>query len=327
MNVTLLQGTSDPLRLAYTQTRGTTTSKGFAAVWNEPHKFFPKAVREERRAMQDEFNRRAAVGEATRSPYTQEDIRKLDKREMTRLTQDALAANHWSVARGIKFTFAFEVSRSTGRQMLRHIVDVNWEEMSQRYVKLLNPAWLLDFEDGLLRGDSYQYTPIEREAYLEKSVSLAAQVFEFPPSWNRMGAERRLSWLRVRAAEVNQYLEELAQGIPAEDARENLPNCTKTQMIGTFGFEAIHNLMGKRLCTRAQEPFRDVAKAMRKEIVAQHPWLGAYMVPHCMPMMVCPEGRPDGCRLLFENGGQVLRQAQAAEAIKLYKKHLTASPE
>lgn len=561
MKVVLLQGTSDPLRLAYAQTRGTTTSKGFDEVWNEPQLFFPKLKRQELFVLLD--------GPEPDIGYEQAEIN-FCKREMTRLVTEALQANHWSVARGIKFTFAFEVSRSTGRQMLRHVVDVNWEEMSLRYVKIsgaerpkswdnpnkadprhrftdgqeqemqdrylegdtsndladrfgANPktiqqilnrrgvpmrlkgvkraissdffealdadkAWLLGWimSDGEVKqdhiivsqrtSDRYILEQIKRlvgtkadkavsdtrygkyplskvEFYLEDAISkLAAYgvntskstyadarmlnhipehlrrdfirgVFEgdgwieknlknlgicgtpelmawitdnapVAPSssyadercenhgglfWSGEAGREMAEWLyqdfnpllcldrkvelacsmstgltrQVRVSieaaydaiyqespvgeknigkllmmlresdrSVDAYRNAVRDGVNPEDARDLLPLGTKTQMIATMGFEAVHNLMGKRLCTRAQEPIREITKAMRKAIVAEHPWLGRFMVPHCLPMAICPETHPDGCPLLAENGGNVLRQKQAQELIRAHVKSL-----
>lgn len=292
----------------YAQTRGTTTSKGFAAVYNNPQGFFPKAVREEYAAAE------------------KQSLSHVRQIEMIRLVDDAIFANHLSVTRGVKFTFAFECSRSTGRQMLRHVVDFYWEEMSQRYVKLLNPGWLTKVDERLKEFEPPIYNSDWQDRWFAELSELMEGPFVLPASWSDMARYEQIAWMRVRAAEVGQYLAEIASGIAAEDARENLPNCTKTQMIATAGFEAIKTFLGKRLCTRAQEPVREIAKAMRKQIVSHHPWMGKHLTVHCLPHRICPEARPDDCALLLENGGNVLRKAQAQDAITAYTKEYRVCP-
>ena len=111
----LLTHTPDPVRLLYAQTRGTTTSAGFAAAYDEPIRFFPKAVKQARGEL--------LLTEVAHPNLNLDDILEaFDRSEMIRLVDDALTAGHWSVARGVSFTFAFSVSRSEGRQMLRHVV-------------------------------------------------------------------------------------------------------------------------------------------------------------------------------------------------------------
>ena len=118
-------------------------------------------------------------------------------------------------------------------------------------------------------------------------------------------------WFSLRIQELEIYLDEIEAGVPLEDARDNLPGCMRTELIGTFSFEALKNLLAKRLCTRAQQPIRQIAKQMRKSVTDNHPWLGKHLTVQCLPMRICPEQRPGDCPLLKDNGGQVWRKEQA----------------
>jgi|GEM_PF-5639839 len=317
MKVELLTHTPDPLHLMYAQTRGTTTSQGFATVFEAPARFFPKAARAERDQLVAAYDDAQAM-EGLSAAHDAIDA--LDRREMIRVVMDAIEAGHLSVTRSSHFTFSFTVSRSTGRQMLRSVVGVSWEEMSQRYVKLLNWEYA-EALDGL----------IEESVNKPSSGALVcehlARVFEVPEhiqSGKPMDIRR---WARVRLEEITAYLGEIDRGAKAEDARENLPNCTLTQMIGTFSFEALKHFLAKRLCTRAQAPIRGVAKEMRKLVLSVIPWAAPALAIQCIPSGICPESRPDGCALLLENGGRILRKKHAKDVLDAYVRQQKGSRE
>lgn len=295
MKVELLTHTPDPLRLMYAQTRGTTTSKGFGAVYVNPERFFPRALRE----------RLAECPECTE---------KLSRKEMVRLVTEAIRAGHLSVTRGATFTFSVECSRSAGRQLLRHTVGVAWEEMSQRYVKLAKRETVARLEQLIVDED------------FAGAVAAYGEFFVIPPHIAAEDSALAWRWFEVRLEEIEQYVREIEAGVPAEDARENLPNCTKTQMISTWTFEALKNFLAKRLCTRAQLPARTLAKEMRKQVLGVVPWAGPDLTVQCLPACICPEARPDGCPLLAENGGNVLRKEQAYAAIQAHVRQLKALP-
>ena len=56
-----------------------------------------------------------------------------------------------------------------------------------------------------------------------------------------------------------------------------------------FDIEALIHFMHKRLCTRADEPIRQVARLMRKEVLAVEPRYSEFLVPQCQALMYCPE--------------------------------------
>ena len=299
----------------YAQTRGTTTDKGFAEVYHTPERFFPKAVREK------------IAGNKMSMFLSAEHLRAengvIATREMQRLVTEAITDGHLSVTRGVSFTFTFTVSRSEGRQMLRHVIGFAWEEMSQRYVKLITRQYLSDL--AFLNGQVQSRAAVKEEAPFEvQLIEKLERVFIVPPHIKQATGFNLTNWTAVRLVEMEQYLDEIADGVPVEDARENLPNCTKTQMIATVGFEALRTFLGKRLCTRAQAPVRETAKAMRKLVLAGFPWMAPHLTVHCLPSRICPESRPGDCPLLADHGGNVLRREQAQDAITAHIKTLKA---
>lgn len=233
MKVTLVTHTPDPLTVVYAQARMTTTRGDF-----------------------DEIYRNNASNE-----------------RKVQLVTDTLNSGHWSVSRGVSFTFSIAgVSRACGNQLVRHVQGVSWEQQSQRY----------------------------------KQVDVASDWHIIPPTVLDTTTRLEVYQAAMRAS-AEAYAALLAMGVPAEDARMVLPNAARTNLVSTWSFEALKNFLGQRLCTRAQWEIRDVAKAMRKELVRAVPWAAPWFTIKCIPMSLCTEHKPDGCALLEENGGRIRR--------------------
>ena len=76
-----------------------------------------------------------------------------------------------------------------------------------------------------------------------------------------------------------------------QSARGILPMNTNTKLIMAFTLEALMNFMEKRLCVRAEEHIRKLAKLMRDEAVTIIPELEDKLVPACEAKLWCPEGK------------------------------------
>ena len=94
-------------------------------------------------------------------------------------------------------------------------------------------------------------------------------------------------WYQVLRCEMEQ------RGITGEKAndlmRTLLPIGVPTKLRIGFDIEALIHFMHKRLCTRADEPIRQVARLMRKEVLAVEPRYSEFLVPQCQALMYCPE--------------------------------------
>ena len=88
------------------------------------------------------------------------------------------------------------------------------------------------------------------------------------------------------------------QGITGEKAndlmRTLLPIGVPTKLRIGFDIEALIHFMNKRLCVRADEPIRQVAKLMKKEVLAVEPRYAKYLVPQCQALGYCPEHKSCG---------------------------------
>ncbi len=231
MRVKLVSHTPDPLTLIYAQARMTTTRGDFDEIYHN-----------------------------TASPE-----RKLQ------LVRDTLESGHWSVSRGVSFTFSISgVSRACSHQLVRHVQGVSWEQQSQRY----------------------------------KRIDTGAPWHITPPSLEENKAALECFTKAMQQA-ANAYECLLELGIPGEDARMVLPNAAQTNLVSTWSFEALRNFLGQRLCTRAQWEIREVAKQMRKEVVRLLPWANSFLTIKCIPLGLCTERHPGNCPLLVEQGGRI----------------------
>jgi thymidylate synthase (FAD) len=236
MNIKLVSHTPDPLTMIYAQARMTTTRGDFAEIYHN-------------------------------NATTERKIQ---------LVRDTLNAGHWSVTRGVSFSFSIAgISRACSMQLLRSVQGVSHEQQSQRYKKVdVNDDWFIT-----------------------------------PPSLSQGSAEenaqRQAIYAQLMQQSATAYQALLDCGLPAEDARMVLPNAARTNLVSTFSFEALKNFLGSRLCTRAQWEIRELAKQMRKEVLKVTPWAGPFLTIKCIPLGICTETNPAGCALLQEQGGKI----------------------
>ena len=84
-----------------------------------------------------------------------------------------------------------------------------------------------------------------------------------------------------------------SRGITGEKAndlmRTMLPIGVACNLTMGFTIEALMNFMGKRLCARADEPIRQVARLMAQAVLEVEPRYDEFLVPQCERLMYCPE--------------------------------------
>lgn len=79
------------------------------------------------------------------------------------------------------------------------------------------------------------------------------------------------------------------EGKKPEDAREVLPNATKTNITVTFNLRELIHVCNLRLCTRAQKEIQDLFRNIRREVLKVDARLGKYLVPTCERDGFCRE--------------------------------------
>ena len=181
-----------------------------------------------------------------------------DEEKMLKLISRVISSGHYSTIEHIQVSFAINnISRACSHQLVRHR-HMSFSQKSQRYVK----------EKG-----QFDYLTPET---IEKNEELNKKFDEF----------------MTKVSEF--YLELTEAGIPAEDARAVLPNAASTSIVASLNLREMIHIANLRLCTRAQYEIRCMVKAMCNELIAQEPWLKAYLVPKCERLGYCDEDKSCG---------------------------------
>lgn len=201
-----------------------------------------------------------------------------DERYAEKVGLNCLKSGHMSGSRGDYFKFEIECPRFTADQIMRHEQGVFKNCQSQRYVDMDN-------------FDCYIPPKVVRDPELKKL-------------YEELENTTKDFYGRIRN-------EMEARGIEGEKAndlmRSLLPIGVPTKLRIGFDIEALIHFMNKRLCVRADEPIRQVAKLMKKEILEVEPRYADLLVPQCKAMLYCPEHKScgaypskDGLRKILE---------------------------
>lgn len=188
---------------------------------------------------------------------------KTDKYE--NIGKHCMSSGHTSGSRGtyIKFKVS-DVPRHTIDQIARHEVGVFKNIQSFRYVN----------------KDNFNYEIPEEiktnEILLNKYISHMNETMELYSEIQFYVGEKTNS--KERANEQARYL---------------LPMSTHSAFVIGFDIEALIHFMHKRLCTRAEDITRQVAIAMKNEVLKVVPELKDELEPQCRYLMWCPEEK--GC--------------------------------
>ena len=65
-------------------------------------------------------------------------------------------------------------------------------------------------------------------------------------------------------------------------------------MVASLNLRELIHIANLRLCTRAQYEIRCMVKAMCDALIAEEPWLKAYLVPKCEKLGFCDEDKSCG---------------------------------
>ena len=142
------------------------------------------------------------------------------------LLLNCIKKGHDSVLEHIHMTWVLEMTRSTSHQLVRHRM-ASISQQSQRYVQIDTQGDWFNLLDSLLDDTAAHH--------VLKNIG-------------------------------NFYKDKLEEGIKPEDARELLPNCTKTVMVFTCNMRSFRNIVKLRTSRHAQEPIRDLVNGMMAEL-------------------------------------------------------------
>ena len=186
--------------------------------------------------------------------------------KMWKLVKTVLDSGHQSVAEHVYFTFAIEgISRACSHQLVRHRAGIVFSQQSQRYVEIKESK-----QDLLAILDRYEGP--EMKAVCDKY---------FVDFKNRIDSDLIKT--------LCQYRDLVDGGCKAEDARNVLPNATKTNLTMSINYRELIHICNLRLCTRAQKEIRDLFKLIKEEVEKQDERLGSLLVPTCEVNGFCKE--------------------------------------
>ena len=241
MKVKLLQMTESPIDVMWVAARTCYSEKSPINMWEER---YPDILRETEN-----------YGEKTWK------VREEKREKMWNLVNKVLESGHASIAEHISFTFAIEgINRACLAQLTRHRAGIVFSVMSQRYVEIKESYETLT--------EAFDGNTAEQEEYLK---TIAEKYFTEVNSDN----------YRPYIQALINYLGAVKRGIKPEDARNILPNATKTNLVMTVNLRELMHVCSLRLCNRSQLPIRQLFKAIKEEVNKVEPRLASLLVPSC----------------------------------------------
>jgi len=195
-----------------------------------------------------------------------------------KLVKQVLGSGHQSIAEHVNFTFAIEgISRACSHQLVRHR-HCTFSQQSQRYVEIKEDY---DQVKGLVLSidpTSSSYNKDELDENETKLQEILTKYFVITED----------SLLSLGHA-LMYYLDKTRKGIKPEDARNDLPNATKTNLVMTCNLRELMHMCNLRLCTRAQKEIRNLFKAIAEEVKNNDDFIGRFLVPSCEVNGFCTE--------------------------------------
>ena len=201
-----------------------------------------------------------------------------------KLVKKVLDSGHESIAEFVNFTFAIEgVSRVLLAQITRHRAGVVFCVQSQRYVEFKESYETLT--------EAFDGNVAEQEDYLK---SIAEKYF------THVTAENYRDYVQ---ALIN-YLGAVKRGVKPEDARNILPNATKTNITMGINLRELMHVCNLRICMKAQTEIRQLFNLIKKEVETKDERLASLLMPKCEKLGYCDEhnscGRKPSKKELFK---------------------------
>ena len=210
-----------------------------------------------------------------------------------RVGQSCSESGHMSGSRCeyIKFKIT-EVDRGTAEQIMRHEIgtDVPFSMMDNYSFSELSTHIIDVPQDEIVKNmASFRY--IDKDDFKYATPKSIAEC----ESANRLYYELMDTINRYRKLIKQELIDSgVIEKRAAQDANFVLPRATESSLVIGFTPEALIHFCHKRLCTRAQEFIREIAKQMKMEIMKYNQKLAEELVPHCEYLLWCPE-KNAGC--------------------------------
>ena len=183
-----------------------------------------------------------------------ENVEEISKEAKLKLIEDCIKRNHLSVLEHAQFTFGIYGISRACSHQLVRHRHCSFSQQSQHYVNLKDKAEFVLPEN------------IEEFLIVNKTLEHITNCYEI----------------------LIEY------GVKPEDARAILPNASSTNLVMSCNLRELIHICNERLCAKAQDEIRELAQAMKDEVVEQLPFLKPYLQPKCKKFGKCIEAKPCG---------------------------------
>ena len=256
MKVKLIQITQNPIDVMWTAARTCYSAKSPVEIWED----WQKLLDPDNEEVVCDFNEYKNMRE-----------------KHWNLVKKVLDSGHQSIAEHVYFTFAIEgISRACSHQLVRHRAGIVFSQQSQRYVEIKEDLKYLE----QLYKETKSIDDVERLEAMEKLSKIVDKYFV--KDNDKIGAIKYFFCLM-------DYLMAIQDGCKPEDARQLLPNATKTNITMSCNFRELIHICNLRLCTRAQTEIRQLFSEIVKCVKEQDERLAQYLVPQCEVLGLCTE--------------------------------------
>ena len=184
------------------------------------------------------------------------------------LVKKVLDSGHQSVAEHVYFTFAIEgISRACSHQLVRHRAGIVFSQQSQRYVEIKESKQ--ELMEILTRYEGPEMKALCDRYFVEFKDMIPSDLIKT----------------------LCEYRDLVDGGCKAEDARNVLPNATKTNITMSLNYRELIHICNLRLCTRAQLEIRQLFQAIKKEVEKVDERLASLLAPSCEIHGMCFEDK------------------------------------
>jgi len=204
----------------------------------------------------------------------------VDREEMERVVKNCIRAGHLTVCEFATFNFHIEqITRSCSHQLVRHR-HASFCQMSERRV-------VLGTDD-----DEYYI----REEYFGMGGGCCSVEVEAEEALASLCHAQNEDMKRSFAWSFIEYRDLIKSGIPVEQARAVLPECTYTNLMMSVNFRELMHICALRLCGKAEEEIREMCVKMVEAVadVQGGPFLLQFLRPKCFNNGRCNEAKPCG---------------------------------
>jgi flavin-dependent thymidylate synthase len=149
---------------------------------------------------------------------------------------------------------------------------------------------------GVGRGYTHEQVRTRQASYAQQSMrAVSMEGFDFVSS-GKCKKDARESEVHNPVSEFYDYAMNcidgfyrhlIALGAEIQDARGVLPTNICTNIMVKINLRSLSNLMNDRLCFRASGEYQEVAKEMKRIVLAVHPWAKPVLQVNCVQYGFC----------------------------------------